>query len=187
MKKRVAEDIFNKLYDDTYDNALAYVLECTGKFSQAEDILSDTYTSVYRRLLKSGENDIENIRGYFFTCLKNSVKRYYVKKPQDELLYEDIAAATDTDAEAMINSLLQTEINLTERQAASRMLIDRILRYVEGKDELSRRAFIMRFYLGYPLSDISKRLTAPQSTLNNCIYRLLYEIREKFTSEYTGR
>ena len=43
MKKNEATARFNRLYDLTYDNALAYAVESTGNHETAEDILADTY------------------------------------------------------------------------------------------------------------------------------------------------
>lgn len=184
MKRTEATAKFNQLYDLTYDNALAYSVESTGCLETAEDILAETYSAIYKRLLNMKEFDIENIRGYFFTCLKNSVKKYYIKKPEKEILYEDIASANDSDCQSFIDTILNTEINITEKQAADSMLIEKVNKYISGKEELQRKAFILRFYYGYPLRKISELLDVPATTLNNYIYRLLVEIRKNFLDEY---
>ena len=187
MKKTEATARFNRLYDLIYDNALAYAVESTGNPETAEDILADTYSALYRRLLNSREFDIENIRNYFFTCLKNSVKKYYVKRVDSELLYEDIAAADGSDCQPFIDLLLNTEINITEKQAADSLLIKKINKYIIQKGEIQSKAFILRFYYGYPLEKISELLNVPRTTLNNYIYRLLDEIRKNFLDEYIAK
>lgn len=184
MKKSEATAKFNQLYDLTYDNALAYSIESTGSLDTAEDILADTYSAIYKRLLNMKEFDIENIRNYFFTCLKNSVKKYYVKRADKEVLYEDIAASFDGDCQSFIDALLNTEINITEKQAVDSLLIKKINDFISHKEEIHRKAFILRFYYGYPLRKISKLLNVPGTTINNYIYRLLEEIRNNFLDEY---
>ena len=184
MKRTVATEKFNQLYDLTYDKALAYAVHSTGNPDKAEDILSDTYSAVYKRLLKAKDFEIENISNYFFTCLKNSINKFYIKKSSEELLYEDISEKNEVDCQTLIDSLLNTEINITEKQATDSLLIKRINAFIYQKDEKQRNTFILRFYYGYSLREISDMLNIPCTTLNNYIYRLLDEIRKNFLDEY---
>lgn len=184
MKKSEATAKFNQLYDLTYDNALAYSVESTGSMDTAEDILTDTYSAIYNRLLNMKEFDIENIRNHFFTCLKSSVKKYYIKSANNEALNEDITVSSDGDCQPFIDALLNTEINITEKQAVDNLLIKKINDFISHKDEICRKAIILRFYYDYPLRKISKLLNVPDTTLNNCIYKLLEEIRNNFLDEY---
>lgn len=186
MKRKNATAEFNRLYDSTYDDALCYTIAATGDQNAAQDILSETYLSLYKRLLKAHTGQIEDLRTYFFTCLKNSVKRYYSGHRDDPLLYSDIAP-DDSATDEMIDSLLNLDIDITESQAMNSILIARINKFIMSKSEIQRRAFMMRFYYGYTLREISDMLGVPQSRLNNYIYRLLAEIRTNYLSEYISK
>ena len=184
MRKTEANAQFDRLYDATYDNALHYVVESTGSFDAAEDILSETYSAVYKRMLRSGGEDIDDTRSYLFTCLKNAVSKHYAKKAESEISFEDI---TDEDCQPMIDTLLRTEVDVTESEAANHILIGKINDYLSKCAEAQRKVFILRIYYGYPLQMVAEKTGLPQSTVNNYVYRLLNDIRQKFLSDYVTK
>lgn len=178
MKKAELERKFDRFYKDTYQNALYYCMAKTGDFINSEDILADAYYSIYKRMKKMEENEIESPEQYLYAVLKNKVAAYW-KKHRKELL-----ATVSVDDEENYEPLLETEFNITEETATRKMLLQDILEFVSVQPAAIRRAFVIHFYLGKTLEETAEELDVSVSNVRNYIYRLLKKIKEEFMEEY---
>ena len=177
MKKVELEAKFNAFYNDTYRNAMKYCLAKTGDFINSEDLLTDVYYAVYKIMMKEKSGEIENPEGYLFIALKNRIAKYWVKHRKEQL------TTVSADEEVPFETLLDTDLALTEEKAMQKMLLQDIIEYVSAQPAPLRRAFIMHFYLGYTVEETADELNVPVSTARNYIYRLLKNVKETFCTD----
>lgn len=178
MKRIDVETSFNSFYNQTYNSAMQYCLMKTGDFINSEDLLSNAYYAIYKRLAKDDAGEIEDLNRYLFTVLKNCISKYWKKHRKDLLM------TVSSDDEQNYEALLETDLNLTEETAEREMLLQDILEFVSTQPAPMRRAFIMHFYMDKSIEECAKELDSPVTTVRNHIYRLLHKIQKNFLEEY---
>ena len=112
-----------------------------------------------------------------FIALKNRIAKYWVKHRKEQL------TTVSADEEVPFETLLDTDLALTEEKAMQKMLLQDIIEYVSAQPAPLRRAFIMHFYLGYTVEETADELNVPVSTARNYIYRLLKNVKETFCTD----
>ena len=178
MKRIDLETSFNSFYNQTYKSAMQYCLMKTGDFINSEDLLSDAYYAIYKRISKEDAGEIEDLNRYLFTVLKNGISKYWKKHRRDLLM------TVSSDDEDNYEALLETDFNLTEETAEREMLLQDILEFVSKQPAPMRRAFTMHFYLDKSIEECAKELDAPVTTVRNHIYRLLHKVQDHFMDSY---
>lgn len=68
-----AEAYFNRIYRDTYNDILKYVIIKTSNADQVEDILQNIYKSFFTRVLKKGYGDIKIPQAFLMQFAKKPV------------------------------------------------------------------------------------------------------------------
>ena len=68
------DEAFVRLYNETYDGVLRYVLLKCGNPHDAPDIVQKTYLNYYERLKDGG---IKKPESYLFIIAQNEIKKYY--------------------------------------------------------------------------------------------------------------
>lgn len=182
MTHKRATQIFNELYDATYEESYSYILAKTGDIHRASEILNDSYTAIYQHLLSSKKDTIENKRAYLFTIIRHNLSNYYKENASPVLSIDDDASM---DYNALIADELIADFNV-QTQAEVKLLLDKILGFVSQKPELQRRAFVLRFLFDFKLSRIAKELSISEACAGNYIYRLVKELKEQFQAEYNN-
>ena len=71
MSTQEALNKFQKVYDETYDDVLKYLVCNVARVSDAEDIIQDVYLALFKKIKK----DIN--KEYVFGIAKNKLKDYY--------------------------------------------------------------------------------------------------------------
>lgn len=178
MKKAELNQKFDAFYQRTYRSAMVYCLAKTGDFINCEDLLTDAYLAVYKKFAKSSKEPLKEPERVLSTALKNSVSNYWEKHRKDLKL--SVTEEKRTDYE----TLLQTELDLTEDMVVRKMLQEDIVEFVSTRPVLMRRAFVLRFYLDRSIEETAAELKVSVSDVCRCLYGLLQEIRENFLEEF---
>lgn len=71
MSARKTLKLFEKIYNETYNNTFKYVICKCNNLNNVDDILQDTYLEFYR-ILKNGKK-ISNYQAYIITIAKNKI------------------------------------------------------------------------------------------------------------------
>lgn len=168
---------FDDFYQKTYQNAMVYCIGKTGDFINGEDLLAEAYYDVYQQFSKDKTGELLNSERSLVSALKKTISQYWEKHRRDLILEETVEGGS-------IESLLNTDLDLTEEAVIRRMLVQDILEYVSVQPAPLRRAFALYFYLGKTLEETASELKVPVLTAQNYLCRILREIEENFLEEY---
>ena len=70
---------FEKIYKDTYDYLLKFIVIKCYNINDVNDIIQDTYIELYK-ILKKNKKQIQNMDSFICGIAINIIKRYYYKK-----------------------------------------------------------------------------------------------------------
>lgn len=98
------QEEFNRIYNETYNTILKYVISKTDNISNVKDIMQNVYVNFYRSLKKRGINYFENINSYLIKLCKSELFKYYSLKnifkyvfssEEDEQLFIEAISANE--------------------------------------------------------------------------------------------
>ena len=162
----IKQTLFDKIYNDTYQTVLKYVIcECSN-IEDVKDIMQNIYINLYKKILD--KTNVDNINSYVMGIAKNKVKDYYRFKYKTKL-----------------NSIFTKEINILdkirseediEKEIIKSENIDFIWNYLKRKKVIISKIFYLYYYLGFSIKDISKELNITESNVKHYLYRTLKEL-----------
>lgn len=172
MEER-AHEAFVKLYRETYDNILKYVVSKCSNAHDVPDIIQKTYLNYYERVKKYG--NVDKPEGYLFKIANNEIKKYYRFKA---LHKSDVPVFSKTEDDVEYETL---EALLTQEiPEYTDFDIQKVWQYIKERDALTFKIFVLYFYYDEKLSDIAKTLNIGESAVKNRLYRTINQMREKF-------
>lgn len=174
MDKAIADQYFSEVYERTYTELSTYVISRIKNVADAKDLLQITYSSFYRHLLNKGAIPVESAIGYLKTTAKHELGRHfgYMRKKKRNIAL---------DNEEIPQSVLE-EISTDnfEESLLDSLILEEIWNYIQEKDGLTYRIFILRYTYGLTLKETAESLSIPLSSVTNRIYRTLKELRKQF-------
>lgn len=169
------ESRFNEIYDRTKKRILIYI---TGKCKRTEDIsdiFQDTYMELFLILKKKNGIEIRNEEAFLIRIAKRKIYRHYTL--MERLLTRFCREMADETDE----SIDLTDLSLSpEDKAVQQSMIDQAYRYLQTKDELTKKIFYMHYYEDVTIAQIAEMLSVKESTVKNRLYRTLKEMRNYF-------
>ena len=87
MSTQIYRKDFEKIYKDTYNKVLRYVVIKCRNIDDINDIIQETYLELLKILGKKKILEIEDIGSYLLGISNNVLKRYYHKKKKDNIVY----------------------------------------------------------------------------------------------------
>ncbi len=178
MKRKQAEKYFNKIYDATFDEAVAYISAKTGNTGITATVLEDTYKELFYYLLKQREPDDDQVGEKFVEILKKTTEEF--KAPDAEC---DEYVATNEEVELVKNS----DIAMSEEQATEDLYVKKAHSYVLQRSSLERRVFILYFYENCTAERISSLLSIPVENVYGYIKKTSEDIQINFLSKYISK
>ena len=167
---------FDRIYDETRDEMLRFVMLRTGAASEAEDLFQEIYRRFFVRLTR-GAFPILDPRRYLFSIAKKVLANYYRNtakmKTVEQPFPEDSDIASDDEP---IDERLFRE----ERMYA-------VWRFLDSEPDLNRRAFLL--YYGYERSQkqIAAALGISEKAVRQRLYRTRGRIRAMLKQEEQER
>ena len=165
---------FEKIYKDTYDYLLKFIVIKCYNINDVNDIIQDTYIELYK-ILKKNKKQIQNMDSFICGIAINIIKRYYHKKNK-------IVTLLNNDEENDIFNSIPDDYNIEEK-LITKENAERIWKYIENKDIDTIKIFYLYFRFDEKILDIAKELNLNESTVKNKIYRTLKEIKKNFEKE----
>lgn len=159
-------DKFNKIYNDTYEDVVKYVV-CRCK--RIDDV-SDIVQNIYLEVLKSLKNKDIN-KNYIIGISNHKIKDYYrfryrkkeisIEEPDQNniTLYEKIPSNID-----IVNNYITNND------------IDKVWAYLNKKSIIISRIFYLYYYMGYKIKEISQILNISEINVKHYLYRTLNEL-----------
>ena len=169
------ENVFEEMYQATYEKALFFVLTKCGKVLEAEDILQETYAELFHVLAEKGENYITSPEGFVMQLAKSKIYRYYSEKERRKacVYVEDIELP---EVDEMFGTAGVRAVEW-EDALLDKLTAGEVMEYLAGKDELTKEIFYQHYFAGKTLEEIAKSCGVKKSTVKNRLYRTLKELR----------
>ena len=165
---------FEKIYKDTYDYLLKFIVIKFYNFNDVNDIIQDTYIEFYR-IMKKNNKKIDNINTFLCGIAVNIIKRYYYNKNKLILLKK-------IEDENDVIDLIPDNLNI-EEDLINKDNVQKIWNYIETKDIITIKIFYLYYRFDEKILNIAKELELNESTVKNKIYRTIKEIKDKFGKE----
>ena len=162
---------FNKIYDETYNQVLKFIVCRCSNMDDINDIIQDTYLELYNAIIK--ERNITDYKKYIIGIANNKIKKYY------SLLYRinSISIFSTKDKELELISTIKSDIDI-EKIVIKCNDIEIIWNYLKSKKIIIQRIFYLYYELDLKIKDIAKELDITESYTKNCLYRTLKELQE---------
>ncbi len=178
MKRKQAEKYFNRIYDATFEDAVAFIAAKTGNTGIVTTVLEDTYKSLFYYILKQKELDEQTVMEKFAGLLKSSTNEF--RAPDAEC---DDYISTEEE----ITALESVDVAMSEQEATDDLYVKKAHSYVLQRSSLERRVFILYFYENRSAEEISKLLSVPIENVYGYLKKTSEDIQNNFLSKYISR
>lgn len=146
-------DKFNRIYDETYDEVLRYVICICTNMNDVNDIIQETYLELWKILNKKVLTE-ENIRGYLFKIAKFKVK----KNSTSFFKHKNISIFSKNDKDIELIEVIEDEIDV-ESLVIDQLMWDMIWKELKmKKNQDIPKIFYMHYKLDMTLKDIAYQL-----------------------------
>lgn len=170
---KMDEKEFEKIYKNTYNNLLRFIVINCYNFDNLNDIIQDTYIEFYKILKKKKTIHSENINAFICGIAKNIIKRHYNKNRKLNI-YQNIDDENNTQVPDNFD---------LEQKIINKENIKQVWEYIKNKDYNTFKIFYLYFVLDEKIADIAKELKINESTVKNKIYRTLKELKNVLGEE----
>lgn len=161
---------FNRIYDETYNQVLKYIVCKCSDMEDVNDIIQETYLEFYKSLIKN--KNIESYKKYVIGIAKNKIKKHYT------LLYRFQTLSLFSKKEDIeLVETLKSEIDI-EKIIIKSNDIERIWNYLKSKKIIIQKIFYLYYELDLTIKEIANELNIGESYTKNCLYRTLKELQE---------
>ncbi len=154
---------FDRIYAETRDDLLRYLMLRTNADPEAEDLFQEVYRRFYDRLTRGVP--VLDPRRYLFSVAKKVLAGYYrssaKRKAAEQPIPEDFEVVSDD--EPIDERLLREE------------RMDEVWRLLKHEPEINQRAFVL--YYGYDRSQ--KEIAAALGIREEAVRQRLYRTRER--------
>lgn len=161
--------IFDKLYNESYQSVLKYVIcNC----SNVEDV-KDIIQNVYLELLKILEKDkiFDKDTSYIIGIAKNKVNQYYRFNYKAKI----VSLFSKKDDISLID-VIEDDIDLSE-EAIKKDDIEFIFNYLKKKKIIVSQIFYLYYYCDMSIKSISEELNITISSVKYYLYKTLKELK----------
>ena len=166
------KNMFDTIYNDTYDKVLSYILTKCGKIPEVPDILQETYMELYKTLLQKDTEYIRYPEAFALRLAKSKVYRYYSEKEQQAAyIYVENMELLVSETMEEASSNVTWEDSLIDKLTA-----DEIMEYVAEKDELTKEIFYQHYFQDKSLKEIAAACGVKEATVKTRLYRTLKEL-----------
>jgi RNA polymerase sigma-70 factor (ECF subfamily) len=158
-------EAFDALYEKHWQSTYASAFKRLQDADQAKDITQEIFLQLW---LKREENEIDNLRAYLFTAVKNKVLNWIERQrrftPVADLLLELKTSLDQTDAEVLKKEFMSAYEVLLNSLTASQQQI-----------------FRMRYQQDLSTIEIAEQLEISRKTVQNQLGKAVAQIRSSLT------
>ena len=173
---------FDEIYDSTNKAALVLITAKCGNTADINDIFQDTYTELYKLLLKHGAGYVTNEKALVLKIARRKIAGHYsLMKKLQGLVSAPFYNRDELENIDFFDSFAD-EFS-TEDFAVSRLLLEDAKKFIKSKPEDVKKIFYMFYDIGLTIPEIAAELSIKESNVKNKLYRTLNELKEMFGKE----
>lgn len=166
--------MFKKIYDETYNNLLKFIVCRCSNIDDVNDIIQETYTELYKIFIS--EKKLNNVNKYIYGIAKNKIKKHY------NLIYKIKTISLSKEEDTGLIDTISSDINI-EKIILDKSDLDFIWEYLKKKKIIIQRVFYLYYSLDLSIKEISNELGISESCVKNYLYRTLNELQEVMRKE----
>jgi RNA polymerase sigma factor, sigma-70 family len=169
---------FNKIYEETYDYILKYVLAKCDNISNVEDIMQNIYVKFYI-IMEKDSTYIYNQKFFLIKLAKNELFKYYSLKNKLKILMTR-SIGNNEEETSIIDNIKDEKLNI-EDSFFLKYDIDLIWKEVCKEDLISQKIMSLYFLNDLKLSEIAKLLELNESSVKTKLYRAIKRIKSRLS------
>lgn len=175
LKQEPLDAAFTKLYEETYDAVLRYIVCRCASPSDISDLVQNTYLALYQRMRRPGET-VREPRRYIMRIAHHELCRHYGVVG---MLRNCLPVFSPHGGEEDFASI---ELALLDEAADpdDRVLCDEIWETLAQGDLLTFRIFTLYFSQDCGLKEIAQILHVNENTVKSRLYRTLAKLKKQF-------
>lgn len=154
MKNKPLE-LIEQMYNAHYAYLRNYLIGFTRSHEEADDVIQELFSKILRN--PQSVLEIENVRGWLVTSVRNTFLDFYRKKRpellKDEKIMEHLLVSAHTPEDDVLFK-------------------NQMERYLEGVSSTDQAIFIAKEYYGYKYEEISELLNISVPNLKSRIFRM---------------
>ena len=161
---------FDKLYFDTYQDVLKYIVINCSNIEDVKDIIQNVYLEVIKKL---NNKNIQMNKSYIIGIAKNKIKDYYRFNYKGKItsLFSSIMDNKDIDVIDTIDANIDIEKIIINKHD-----INLVWQYLKKQKTIIAKIFFLYYYMDYSIKDISLALNINESNVKNYLYRTLKKL-----------
>lgn len=167
---------FEKIYYETYDITLKYIVCNSSNINDVNDIIQEVYLEVYKKLNKM--DYVNDINSYIIGIAKNKIRKHYYKFNR----LKTLSIFNKNDDEIEYVDIIKSDIDL-EKIIINSNLYEKAWDYVKNKKDIIAKVFFLYYKCDYTIDEISNTLNINKSCVKNYLYRTINEIKKIFGGE----
>jgi RNA polymerase sigma-70 factor (ECF subfamily) len=174
------DSFFNKVYDDTYNHTLKYVILRCSDLNNISDIMQEVYLDLYKVISKKGTDHIRNYEAYTIKLAKAKVyKNYSLLEKLKKLvpLYNENNQGDDTLADTIADDAFENDV---ENLVISSRTAEDIWNIIRKKPQDIQRIFYLYYICDLEIRVIAKEMNLGEATVKTKLYRTLKNIRKLY-------
>lgn len=175
MSTQEIQKQFEKIYKNTYNKILKFLICKCSNLDDVNDIIQEIYIELYK-ILKQ-ERKIDNYQLFLTGIAKNKIKKHYSLKNKAKIV--SIFQKKDEE-ESIID--IDSQIDL-EVEFITKDNIEQIWKYIKIQNMKTAKIFYLYFVLDMSFREISEELQMNESTIKSTLYRMLKKVKESFGGE----
>ena len=170
MDTHITKESFEDLYNNTYKNVLRYTICHCRNIDDVNDIIQDTYTELYRKVVDRKHIKLEKPENYVIGIAKNKLKKYY-----GMLKYTIPVDLEEKNFIHMDNESIDIESDLITKEN-----VLQVWNYLKGKSEIIAKIFYLYYVIELPIKTIAVDLEISESNVKNYLYRTKKKLQEMY-------
>ena len=160
------EELFNKLYKETFDDISKYVICSTPNINDVNDILQIIYMEVFK-IINKDNYDLLN-KSYIRAIAKNKINDYYRYNYKQKI----VSLFTNKDDIEDYKDNIDIEKSILEQYDQ-----EKVWKYLK-KNQTITKIFYLYYSFGLTIPEIAHELKLSESNVKNYLYRTLKKLKK---------
>lgn len=160
------EELFNKLYKETFDDISKYVICSTPNINDVNDILQIIYMDIFK-IINKDNYDLLN-KSYIRAIAKNKINDYYRYNYKQKI----VSLFTNKDDIEDYKDNIDIEKSILEQYDQ-----EKVWKYLK-KNQTIAKIFYLYYSFGLTIQEIAHELKLSESNVKNYLYRTLKKLKK---------
>ncbi len=172
---------FGELFDRYYDDIYKYILHRTANVELAQDLTSDTFIKVMRKLWTFRWRKIP-FSAWLFKIASNEVNGYYRKyKNFKKVPLENLIDNIDIDS-ASENFQIQKELKEAEAKLEENIMFLELHKAIASLKNKYQEVITLRFFENKKIKEIAEISGKSEGTIKSLVHRAVKQLHAKLSS-----